>query len=245
VTEPPAGTIQPAEAWTETAEEKALREGALIGKPVRIGPSTGGVNVSYRIEVQGVGAAVYKPMSGEVQSRKSITRGTHYLREVSAFRLDRLLGFRLVPVTVIRTIDGEEGSVQQWIDVGGWMTGHLKVDAARMATLDYLLGNTDRHVFNNRTQEEGRPSAIDNGLCLPRDAGDPIRSRWTHSHLNLPLPDRVLVEIGNLSAERAASTLTELHIEGEAIRGLQRRLQELVNHGRILGTAWGGEIKGT
>ena len=55
----------------------------------------------------------------------------------------------------------------------------------------------------------------------------------------------VLVEIGNLSAERAASTLTELHIEGEAIRGLQRRLQELVNHGRILGTAWGGEIKGT
>lgn len=245
MTEPPAGTIQPAEAWTETAEEKALREGPLIGKPVRMGHGSSGVNVSYSIEIEGAGRAVFKPRNGEVQSRQSIAHGTHYLREVAAFRLDRLLDFRVVPVTVMRTIDGEVGSVQLWVVIDGWLTGHLKVDAARMGVLDYILGNTDRNVFNNRTQDEGRPSAIDNGLCLPRDSRDPIRSRWTRNHINQPLPDEVLGVVRKLSPERVASVLAELGIEDDAVVGLLRRLEEIANTGKILGAAWGGEIKGT
>jgi hypothetical protein len=245
MTEPPAGTIPPAEKWTETADENALREGPLTGKPVRIGLASAGVNMSFRIEVEGVGSAVFKPKSGETLCRQAITPGTHYMREVAVFRVDRLLDFRLVPVTVMRTIDGEEGSVQRWVEIGGWLTGHLKADAARMAVLDYILANTDRHVFNNRTQEEGRPSAIDNGLCLPRDAREPIRSRWARNHLNQVLPEKVLLEVRKLSAERAASVMIELGIEDEAIRGFRRRLQEVVDSGQILGVAWGGAIRGT
>ena len=39
-----------------------------------------------------------------------------YVYEVAAYRIDRLLGIGLVPVTVLRTIDGEVGSLQHWIE---------------------------------------------------------------------------------------------------------------------------------
>jgi hypothetical protein len=38
----------------------------------------------------------------------------HY--EVAAYRLDRMLGIGLVPVTVVREINGETGSLQHWIE---------------------------------------------------------------------------------------------------------------------------------
>nr|NIM64006.1 hypothetical protein [Acidobacteriota bacterium]NIQ87020.1 hypothetical protein [Acidobacteriota bacterium] len=37
-------------------------------------------------------------------------------QEVAAYRLDRFLGLGLVPVTVLREVDGVEGSMQQWVE---------------------------------------------------------------------------------------------------------------------------------
>jgi hypothetical protein len=38
-----------------------------------------------------------------------------YQYEVAAYRLDRFLDMQMVPVTVLRTIDGKEGAVQYWM----------------------------------------------------------------------------------------------------------------------------------
>ena len=55
--------------------------------------------------------------------------------EVAAYRLDRELGLNMVPVTVIREIDGQQGSLQSWVE------GAVDQEAAEAYELD--LFNTE------------------------------------------------------------------------------------------------------
>jgi hypothetical protein len=48
------------------------------------------------------------PSPGEATDR--------YQHEVAAYRLDRKLGLGMVPATVLREIDGEQGSLQAWVE---------------------------------------------------------------------------------------------------------------------------------
>ena len=59
--------------------------------------------------------AVFKTVDS---STKTFPKGPvdRYQHEVAAFRLDRLLGLEMVPVTVIRNIEGRRGSLQAWIE---------------------------------------------------------------------------------------------------------------------------------
>lgn len=83
-----------------------------------------------------------------------------YRFEVAAYRLSRVLGLRFVPPTVLRTIDGHEGSLQAWVersmmekqrrqrgveppDEWYWMSQMLT-----MHLFDNLVGNVDRHQGN-------------------------------------------------------------------------------------------------
>lgn len=82
--------------------------------------------------------------------------------EVATYRLDRTLGFGLVPVTVERVIDRQRGSVQEWIEdaetfrdvVGSGDTtvkGDVQLLLVRltcMYVLDQLIANVDRNYDN-------------------------------------------------------------------------------------------------
>lgn len=88
------------------------------------------------------------------------TFSDRYVYEVAAYRLDRLMGIRLVPVTVLREIDGAEGSVQFWIEDA--MSLQQAMDEGietrdverfldrkiRMHVLDALIYNIDRNPTN-------------------------------------------------------------------------------------------------
>jgi hypothetical protein len=231
-----------ADSWEETAEEQAVRLAAVKSKmPLKVW--SGGVNVSYDLHLLHVGRFVFKPKSGEQATRSSIAIGTQYLREAAAYRIDRALGFNLVPITVVRDVDGDVGSAQAWVDAEGSAYAYLKVDEARLATLDYILGNTDRHVFNWRTQVDGRPSAIDNGLCLPLNKTEPLRSRWIHLHRNKELPDKIMEAVHALTEASATGILMGLSIEDRAIAGFRSRLAEVKQEGRITLTAWGSGLR--
>lgn len=79
-----------------------------------------------------------------------------YQHEVAAYRLDRQLGLNLVPVAVIRDLDGQSGSLQTWVesavDLAAAREYNLDLfDAAvvsdRLAQgeiFDALIGNQDR-----------------------------------------------------------------------------------------------------
>jgi hypothetical protein len=58
------------------------------------------------------------------------TATDRYQHEVAAYRLDRQLGLNMVPVTVIRELDGQSGSLQTWVE------GAVDLEAAREYNLD-------------------------------------------------------------------------------------------------------------
>jgi hypothetical protein len=90
------------------------------------------------------------PSPGEATDR--------YQHEVAAYRLDRKLGLNMVPATVLREIDGQQGSVQAWVE------GAVDQEAAESYNLelfdtemvakqldqgevfDALIGNFDREL---------------------------------------------------------------------------------------------------
>lgn len=83
-----------------------------------------------------------------------------YTYEAAAYRLDRMLGIGLVPVTVTREIDGRVGSVQLWIENAmemqtaadnNIMIGNMDLLLQRlmlMYILDAMIYNVDRNFTN-------------------------------------------------------------------------------------------------
>ena len=81
-----------------------------------------------------------------------------YRYEVAAYRLDRALGIGLVPVTVLREVAGETGSLQEWVEdvrsfrkaaqdpasCAGANLGQTRRNLALMYVLDQVIANTDR-----------------------------------------------------------------------------------------------------
>ena len=65
-----------------------------------------------------------------------------YQHEVAAYRLDRVLGLGMVPVTVLRTLQGQTGSLQAWVD------GALDLEAAEDYNIEFF-------------EAEGRSSQLD------------------------------------------------------------------------------------
>ncbi len=79
-----------------------------------------------------------------------------YQHEIAAYRLDRLLGLGMVPVTVSRMVDGKRGSLQLWLEEAidrkareayGLDVAHPELmppQYAREKIFDALIGNPDR-----------------------------------------------------------------------------------------------------
>lgn len=56
--------------------------------------------------------------TGRLQSRQLVNISDRWNHEVAAYRLDRLLGLDMVPVTVQREIRGQAGALQYWVEDG-------------------------------------------------------------------------------------------------------------------------------
>ncbi|MFT5450746.1 MAG: hypothetical protein ACI9N9_000226 [Enterobacterales bacterium] len=94
-----------------------------------------------------------------VWNRKKNT-ADRYQYEVVAYKLDRLLGIGLVPVTVFRKVNGRSGIIQLWIEglVSQLQFNQQKMDFTgycdprdqtnMMNAFDYLILNTDRNQTN-------------------------------------------------------------------------------------------------
>ncbi|MCP3958996.1 MAG: hypothetical protein GY719_14185 [bacterium] len=113
----------------EVVETEEVGEG--ITRPRRLTLRRGGV----------VHRAIFKTIDQETAGTAVVNRirreySDKYVYEVAAYRLDRLVGIGLVPVTVIRTIDGETGSVQLWIE-------DVRTLEEVMKDADTAVGNSD------------------------------------------------------------------------------------------------------
>lgn len=102
-------------------EEKKLRDGiVLYSEAFRQNSNMNDIKLLHFLTG---GKAIYKPQSGEKflndignQFRGGIKYGSFYCRERAAYVVSEIVGFHIVPPTVIRSFEGRIGSVQQFIE---------------------------------------------------------------------------------------------------------------------------------
>ncbi|HEX2172799.1 MAG TPA: hypothetical protein VHL09_10190, partial [Dehalococcoidia bacterium] len=110
------------------------------------------------------GAGIYKPRSGEAPLW-DFPDGTLYQREVAAYRLSQILGWDLVPYTIIADGPKGIGSLQQYIDPIEDDYANMREEGGdtfrRMAVFDYVANNADRKSIHWLKGVDGRIWGID------------------------------------------------------------------------------------
>lgn len=169
----PAGLPDDAlEQWLEQAEVVAVEElDAGVTQPQRVTLRKDGVELR----------AVFKQLStdfGAFDPRQSVDQSDRFEYEVAAYRLDRLLGLDMVPVTVPRTVGGRRGIVQFWVDDSinlrtmlerklqpdGWCDAEPQYNL--MNVFDVLIHNTDRTQENALFSRDWTLVLIDHSLAF-------------------------------------------------------------------------------
>lgn len=136
-----------------------------------------GSNYSFAVALEdGAGReqlAIYKPQGGE-NPLYDFPDGTLYLREVAAYRLSRLLGWSLVPPTVVREGPMGIGSLQLYVAPAETMDqddprrfwGQRTLEVERMVLFDHISNNADRKLSHCLLDRNGAVWGIDHGLCF-------------------------------------------------------------------------------
>jgi uncharacterized repeat protein (TIGR03843 family) len=194
-------------------------------------------NATFLTEVacgDDVTRAIYKPLRGE-RPLWDFPNGL-YKREVAAWHLSELLGWGIVPETVVRGDDAPlgEGSLQRFVEADFEQhyftlyedeTNHDVL--RRMCAFDLVANNTDRKSGHCLvTPADGRIWGIDNGLCFS-----------IHAHVRTviwefggePIPEDVLADIAALDV---GSTFDAL-LDEEEIEAIVDRAGEVVADGHF------------
>jgi hypothetical protein len=108
--------------------------------------------------------AVYKPARGEYPLYDFPT-GTLYRREVAAWLVCAMLGWQVVPPTVVAEGDFGVGSLQLFVETAP--SAEVTLDDLRpMALLDVIVNNADRKAEHCLPGADGRIWGIDHGLTF-------------------------------------------------------------------------------
>ena len=242
--EPPSDPLAAIAATAPETPASALRAKAVS----EVSPDeTEHRNVTHVVTFEDESQAVYKPAEGERPGNfRDIPDTEMWLREVAVGYVDSLLHFDLVPTTSEWSGRYGIGSLQEWRDAH---PGHLdidsydRIDVERMAVLDYICGNTDRHSGNYLTDPEtGRPVAIDHGRAFPEFADAPIRSEFIARCLNQTLSDEVVAAVRAVDVSIFRAVLNASGLGAGAVDGAVARLTEVQQLGRIDGSGWPGQI---
>lgn len=166
---------------------------------------------------------IYKPGKGE-RPLWDFPDGL-YRREVAAWELSEMLGWGLVPETVLREGPFGEGSVQRFIEADFEQhyftlyedpTHH---EALRMmCAFDLLINNTDRKSGHCLLGHNQRIYGIDNGLCFHPDPK--IRTViWEFG--GEPIPTAIIDDIARLIEEPPGPLAR--YLSDDEIAGIKRR----------------------
>src|SRR3989304_10417848 len=169
------------------------------------------------VEFKDDGAGIFKLSSRE----EKLEHVGNYKKERAAYLADRFLGFGLVPPTVIREIEGEIGSVQEFVPDAKTAAETLEHEKQAVASemfkvwiLDYLIFNTDRHGYNWLIRNQ-KIHAIDNGMSFgvrPGSEDEPFDHYF--AHFNAPFPQEMKDMFEKfLSWEQGKEILRDLLLE--------------------------------
>lgn len=112
-------------------------------------------------------------------------------------------------------------------------------DMIKIAVLDYITGNTDRHSGNIFVTDDGNIMAIDNGLSFPdpdeefRVNENEFKSIAARIAKEQPIPDDVLERMGGIEEEEFKEVLHAYGMSAEA-EGAWERLSVLLTTGTVV-----------
>jgi hypothetical protein len=177
--------------------------------------------------------AVYKPQLGEVPLW-DFPDGTLYRREYASYLVDAVLGWCIVPPTVVRQGPYGVGAVQLFIESeqrsSYYKLQRQAVEAVkRIAAFDLLVNNTDRKAEHCLVGVDGHIWGIDHGLTFHRQ---PKLRTVIWDFADEPMPEEVLADLealqehlcGPAQLRRALDTL----LAPAEVAALCRRLDALL-----------------
>jgi hypothetical protein len=117
-----------------------------------------------------VAACIYKPVAGE-RPLGDFPDGTLARREVAAFAVSRVTGWRIVPPTVLRDGPFGEGMVQLWIRTDDESDPIAMVNGGDprlrpIAVFDAAVNNTDRKAGHLLPVPGGHVYGVDHGVTF-------------------------------------------------------------------------------
>jgi len=117
--------------------------------------------------------AIYKPRDGEAPLW-DFPSGTLYKREYAAYLLSEVLGWDIVPFTIIRDGPHGVGSVQQFVEHDPKQNYYTLEDGCAdqlrvIACFDLIANSTDRKANHLLVDEDGKIWSIDHGLTFHSD----------------------------------------------------------------------------
>ncbi|MGH7642802.1 MAG: SCO1664 family protein [Candidatus Dormibacteria bacterium] len=195
-----------------------------------------GSNAVFLVHLDGPGGevvAVYKPARGE-RPLWDFPAGTLHRREVATCIVDRALGWRFTPTTVLRAeAPFGEGSIQEFIPdpPQGFELDQkqLEVSLRGLGALDVLINNADRKQAHLLTDPEGGLRGIDHGVTFHTE----FKLRTALIDLGgTQVPQVWLSAVSDLleSPERLGRLRRELRplLDGAEVRAFEQRARGLV-----------------
>jgi len=181
----------------------------------------------------GESLGVYKPARGEYPLY-DFAQGSLYRREVGSYLVDWVLGWNLVPPTVVSDGAYGTGSLQLFIEA----TNQSEIEVSelrRLALLDILLNNADRKAEHCLLTKTGKLWAIDHGLTF--HVQPKLRTvLWHFAGTRIPFDERT--DLKRLSGELKESSTGEIESLRKLItlgewRALAHRVERLLDTGRF------------
>jgi hypothetical protein len=233
---------------TDDELEEILRDGEIIATEEVGEGVTKPLKVTIRrgdIEVKGI----FKSESTDIaRGRRSerarlINLSDRWQHEVAAYRLDRLIGLDLVPVTVQRTINGRDGSLSFWID---GLTNELKRETQGLTATGWcslteqwpLMFIFDALIYNDDRTKQNMAYGRDDWMLYLIDHSRSFRTLKGRppdiENVKLKLSPRLAAALERLDYETLSEQLGSL-LDRSQIRALLGRRDEILRDWRKSG----------
>lgn len=238
-----------------TPAEYAVAEAYLRDTDARIAQTQSigtGINASTHVGLSNRAQAMWKPSAGEDKSvlRDQIEAGNQGKREAAAYVVDRWMGhYGKVQPTVYRKMGRQNGAMMWWLNgveqaedskrASQISSSARNSSYRRMAVLDNVLGNTDRHNGNwmvaGKQDVEAIP--IDHGLCFPLQNKEQGGINYDFDK-QVKLDDKATAALKSLKKHRKEITAElEALLHPKAINALFERVDTMLKLGHTY-DAW-------
>jgi len=176
--------------------------------------------------------AIYKPISGE-RPLWDFASGNLASRERAAYLVNQAMGFKSVPMTILRDGPFGIGMVQEWIEIDEDIDLALffrenRSDLREIALFDAVVNNTDRKIGHLLPHRNGDLFICDHGVTFHED--DKLRTvlwQWAGELLTSDEMEN-LIQLKAKISEGSISELSELISLGE-IEALISRIARLLD----------------